>query len=153
MTPMLPNPADFRVTMMLCDHVAVAEGKFYINGGGWHDIGPGPSPFGLAVLIGVPWTMANKKIKFELRLVKADAEPVMQPGPAGEQPIVVAGEFEVGRPPGSVEGAHIDFPLPLNFPPIGLPPGERLTWELLLNDDPGGWTVPFNTRPNPSVVT
>lgn len=149
MSPVIPGPGDFAALMLLCDHVAVAEGKFYINGGGWDMIGPAPAAFGLAIMVEVPWTQTNRPIVFELELVREDGPPVTQQGPAGEQPIKVAGEFEVGRPPGSVEGAHIPFPLPLNFPPMVLPPGDRLVWRLSLNGDPVA-SVPFRVRPMPT---
>ena len=33
-----------KLTMLLCDHATVAEGKLYINGAGWSVTGPEPSP-------------------------------------------------------------------------------------------------------------
>lgn len=130
MSPQLPSPNDLRVTMMLCDHVQVAGGKLFISGGGWTQIAPQAGPTGLAILVSVPWTLANERIAFRVALVQADGEPVHQVGPLGPQPVEVNGEFEVGRPPGSVQGAPIEVPLALNFPPLALPPGSRLTWRL-----------------------
>lgn len=142
------DPNQFRVTLMLCDHCAVAEGKLYVNGGGWTQIGPAPSPFALAIVIEVPWSRANEELPFELRLVRSDGEPVMQAGPSGPEPTVFHGSLEAGRPAGLAPGTHIPLQAALNFGPMSLPAGERLMWELWLN----GQRVeiaPFNTRPWP----
>lgn len=138
----------FRVTMMLCDHVEVADGKLFINGGGWTWIGAQPAPFGIALLIGVPWGEANRKIRFELRLVRADGEPVLVSGPVGERPAAIGGEFEVGRLPGATRGEHIAMPVAVNVPPIGLPAGERLCWVLEIDGEPhSDWRLPFEVKP------
>lgn len=132
MTESKVNPGRYDVQLLLCDFVSIAESKLFINGGGWTWIDPGV-PFGIAALIQVPWTEANRHITFELRLLQADGEPVMQQGPAGMQPVAVAGEFEVGRPAGHTPGAPIAFPMAFNFGPLPLPPSSRLQWELLLD--------------------
>lgn len=149
MTEVVGVPADdFRVTMLLCDHVEVAEGKLFINGGGWWWITGQPMPFGVALLIGVPWGEANRQIHFDLRLVKEDGDPVNVHGPMGEVPLQIGGDFEVGRPPGSTHGAHLSVPLAVNLPPIGLPPGERLCWVLELDGRlDASWRLPFEVRP------
>lgn len=137
--------------MMLCDHVAVAEGKFYINGGGWTITGPNPAPSGIAILVSLPWAWANQKVSFSLRLLREDGQPVTQPGPLGETPVRVEGEFEVGRPPGLKPGTPLDVPLALNMPPLLLSPGERFSWELSINDETqGDWHLAFSTRPLPA---
>lgn len=134
----------FDVQLLLCDFVSIAENKLFINGGGWTWIDPGV-PFGIAALIHVPWTSANRKIIFELRLLQADGEPVFQQGPAGLQPVAVGGEFEVGRPAGHTPGAPIAFPMAFNFGPLPLPAQQRLRWELLL-DGAGVIDVAFESK-------
>lgn len=139
-----------RVTILLADHVAVAEGKLYISGGGWSVTGPGPSPSGLALKLDVPWDMTNKVIKFQLRLLKEDGQPLTQPGPFGEQAVEVGGEFEVGRPPGLKPGTTIDVPLAINIPPLPLTPGKRYSWELSIDGHTNAeWHVAFQTRELP----
>jgi hypothetical protein len=134
--------------MMLCDHAAVAEGKLYVSGGGWSLMGPAPSPSAIALLIDVPWDQTNHKVVFNLSLHGADGDPVMQPGPMGEEmSIQVGGEFEVGRPPGLAPGTPIGVPLAINIPPLLLAPGQRFSWDLKIDgtsqDD---WHLAFSTR-------
>jgi hypothetical protein len=148
-----PSPG-FRVTMMLADHVAQAEGKLYIAGGGWTLTGPGAAPSAIAVLIGVPWTLANTKIAFKLALVQQDGEPVQQVGPVGQAPVEIAGELEVGRPAGVKPGTPLDVPLAINVPPLALASGQRFTWNLTLNGESAdGWHLSFGTRTAPGSST
>lgn len=139
-----PGP---RVTMMLCDYATVAEGKFYISGGGWTQTGPRPTPSALAILISLPWAMANQKKRFVVRLLREDGQPVVQAGPHGEAAVAVGGDFEVGRPPGVKPGTPLDVPLALTVPPLQLPPGERFSWELSIDGEhQAGWHLTFSTR-------
>lgn len=141
-------------TMMLCDHVAVSEGKFYINGGAWATAGPGPTPMGIALLLQVPWDMTNKQIKFKLSLHFEDGEPVKVPGPVGQAPLEVGGEIEVGRPPGVREGIVFNAPIPINVGPIGLVPGRRYYWDLAINDQTdASWHLPFEWRAQPPAAS
>ena len=140
---------DLRVTMMLCDHAQVADGKLFIAGGGWNVTGPAPTESAVAMLISVPWDRANSLIQFTLKLITDDGQSVVQSSPAGDPvPVQIAGSFEVGRPPGLPPGASIELPFGLNIPPIPLPPGQRFSWELTLNGDTHeDWRLSFSTRP------
>lgn len=136
--------------MMLCDHATVAEGKLYINGGGWAQTGPVPTPSVIAMLIDVPWDETNMPLSFDLSLHGEDGQPVMQQGPMGPAPIEVDGQFEVGRPAGVAQGTPITVPLAINVQPILLAPGQRFVWELRV----GGrteqdWRLAFSTRQAP----
>ena len=74
-----------RVTMMLADHAVVAEGKLYVNGGGWSVRPADPVPMYLALKFDVPWDLAARPIPIELRLLDEDGRQVVQPAPAGDQ--------------------------------------------------------------------
>src|SRR6266536_1252452 len=87
-----------KVTMMLADAAQVADGKLYILGGGWSVTGPGPSVFAIALKIEVPWDQTNQRHHFALRLLDQDAQAAMIAG--ATDPLVIEGEFEVGRPAG-----------------------------------------------------
>lgn len=146
MSPEATPPPRIRATLMLCDYVAASEGKLYISGGGW-TVTNGGTPHGIALLLAVPWDLANNQIEFRLRLLTEDGQPVTQQGPFEQQRIEVGGQFEVGRPPGTPHGTSLDVPLAINLPPLALPPGARYSWELSVN---GGtreeWHLSFATR-------
>ena len=42
----------------------------------------------------------------------------------------ITGDAEIGRPPGLVHGADIDFPLAFQLGPLPLEPGQRYQWVL-----------------------
>ncbi len=143
-----------KLTMLLCDHVAVAEGKLYINGGGWVETGPDPIPFGIAVLMEVPWNDTNRRIDFKLGLHHEDGHEVTQPGPVGVQRVEVGGEIEVGRPAGVPEGSAIPVPLAINLPPVLLEPGQGYYWEAVISDQTREeWRLSFRVRSRPASRT
>ena len=138
-----------RVTMMLADYVQVAEGKLTIVGGGWSVTGPMPVPFGVALLFQVPWDRANISHRFRLELVDADGEPVSIPTEDGDEPLVVEGEFEGGRPPGLRPGTPLEVPLAINVPGAPIPPGGRYEWRLSVDGESReDWRLAFSTRPD-----
>lgn len=139
-----------KVTMMLADHAQVADGKLFINGGGWTITGPGPVPFAIALYIEVPWDRTNTKHHWRLELLDADGEPVTVERDDGTQPIFAEGDFEVGRPPGLKPGTPVAIPLAFGFPsPPPLPPGGRYVWQLTIDGKTDeDWRLTFSTRPN-----
>lgn len=142
-----------RATLLLADHAVVAEGKLYINGGGW-SVTTGGAPSAIAVKLDVPWDRTNQRLQLRLRLVGQDGEPVVVPGPEGPQPVVIAAEAEVGRPPGLAHGADIDFPLAFQIGPLPLQPGQRYQWVLDIDGETReDWRLTFSTRPAPSAPT
>src|SRR5437773_2447242 len=110
-----------KVTMLLADAAEAVNGKLYILGGGWTITGPNPSPSAIALYISVPWEEANRRHRLKLSLLTADDQPVPVPTPNGDVPLEVSGDFEVGRPPGSVPGAAISVALALSVGPVPLP--------------------------------
>src|SRR4051794_12497589 len=117
-----------KLTMLLCDHVAAAEGKLYISGAGWTQIGPGPLATAIAALVEVPWDRTDQRISFTLTLRHEDGQEVMLPGPAGSEPVAVSGEVEVGRAAGVPDGSPSAVPLAINLPPFPLAPGQGYYW-------------------------
>src|SRR3989304_5029340 len=58
--------------MLLADYAVVSDGKLTIVGGGWSQTGPEPAPFGIGLLIQVPWDQANTPHSFRGELLAAD---------------------------------------------------------------------------------
>jgi Family of unknown function (DUF6941) len=137
-----------KVTMMLADFAQVADGKLTVVGGGWSLTGPEPVPFGIALLVQVPWDRANERHSMRLELLDADGAHVMVDTDDGEEPVVIFDDapFEVGRPAGLKPGTDLDFPIAVNSLPIPLEPG-RYVWHLTIDGttDPD-WRLPFTVR-------
>jgi hypothetical protein len=136
--------------MLLADHAVVADGKLYINGGGWSVTSPG-SHSAIAIKLDVPWDRTNQRLQLRLRLVGQDGEPVTLPGPDGPRPIEITGEAEVGRPAGMAPGADVDFPLAFQIGPLPLDPDQRYQWVLDIDGETRrDWHLTFSTRRAPA---
>lgn len=137
-----------KVTLLLADFAQVVGGKLYIMGGGWSITGPNPSSSAIAGKIEVPWNETNRRHSLKLELLDADYKPVQIPTPGGNAPLVITGEFEVGRPAGLIQGSPLDLPLAFNIGPVPLEPGKRYIWKLTINSSTDkDWEVTFSTRP------
>jgi hypothetical protein len=137
-----------KVTMMLADFAQVADGKLTVVGGGWSLTGPEPMPFGIALLVQVPWDRANERHLMRLELLDADGAPVVVDTDDGEEAVVIFDDspFEVGRPAGLKPGTDLDFPIAVNSSSVALDPG-RYVWKLTIDGkaDPD-WRLPFTVR-------
>ena len=136
--------------MLLADYVVVSDGKLTIVGGGWSQTGPDPAPFGIGLLIQVPWDQANTPHQFKVQLLDADGAAVSfdeeDPDSESDQSVEFGGEFEVGRPPGLKPGTPLDFPVAVNSVPLPLEPG-RYEWRLTIDEQSRqDWTLPFTVR-------
>jgi hypothetical protein len=135
-----------KATMLLADYAVVSDGKLTIVGGGWSQTGPEAAPFGIALLIQVPWDQSNTPHSFTVELLDADGVPVVLEGPEDEQAVAFGGEFEVGRPPGLKPGTPLDFPVAMNSTPLPLEPG-RYEWRLTIDGQARqDWSLPFTVR-------
>jgi hypothetical protein len=132
------------VTLMLADAAQVADGKLFILGGGLSDIGPGPQPSAIAMLIEVPWDRANINHDWKFELLDEDGTPVL----FDDQPVIVGGQFEAGRPTGLAPGTSMNVPMAINFTALPIEPGRRYEWRLSINEtgEPE-WSLPFRVRP------
>jgi hypothetical protein len=140
-----------RATVMLADSAQAIEGKLFILGGGWSITGPAPTPSALAAYIEVSWDLSNHRHTWQFDLLDSDGQPVMIETPVGQQPMVLQGEFEVGRPPGITPGTGLGMPLAINLGPIPLQPGSRYEWRLSINGEVDeNWRLPFSTRAAPA---
>jgi len=133
--------------MMLADSAQVSEGKLYVLGGGWSVTGP-PAPSAIVLHVEVPWDLTNRRLEWRLELVDSDGYPVMTAdGEGGENPIMMGGEIEVGRPPGTPQGAAMGIPLALNFAPLPLAAASRYEWRFTIDGESReDWRLAFSTR-------
>ena len=136
--------------MLLADYAVVSDGKLTIVGGGWSQTGPEPAPFGIGLLIQVPWDQSNTLHQFKVQLLDADGAAVSfdeeDPDSESDQSVEFGGEFEVGRPPGLKPGTPLDFPVAVNSVPLPLEPG-RYEWRLTIDEQSRqDWTLPFTVR-------
>lgn len=129
--------------ILLCDHAEAINGKLYIMGGGWTICSPGPRNMAVAVRIKVPWTDTNEKHKFALFLQDADGKTIELGDPP--KPVMQAGEFEVGRPPGAVPGSDLDFTAVFGFIGLPLDPEKGYRWQLEIDGEDSGHAS-FRTR-------
>jgi hypothetical protein len=109
----------------------------------------------IALKIDVPWNQANRKHTLHLALVTTDGEAVIVPAPDGtQQRAEIQAEFEVGRPPGVLQGAALDYVLAITIQSIPIPPGQRYEWRLSINGHHDeDWTLPFTMRSAPEPGT
>ena len=146
MDPTVPAPAappTLRVTMLLADSAQVADRKLYVLGGGVSVIGPRPQPMGVAIRIEVPWDRANVPHQWRLDLLDEDGHPVM----INDQPLVVHGRFEAGRPAGLKAGTPLSVPLAITFPTLPVQPGNSYTWQLSIDEATHvDWRQSFHVR-------
>jgi hypothetical protein len=63
----------------------------------------------VVILIKVPWNQANRAHKLRAELLTQDGQPVAIPGPIGDQPVTIEGDFEAARPPGLPAGTPLDL--------------------------------------------
>jgi hypothetical protein len=130
-------------TLLLADSAQVADGRLFILGGGLGEVGPGPQPMAIAMLLDVPWDQANAAHDWKFELLDEDGTPVLY----DDQPILVGGQFEAGRPDGLTPGTPIPVPLAINFTALPVEPGRRYVWRLAIDDtSEPGWALTFRVR-------
>ena len=141
-----------RVTMLLADFAQVSDGKLTVVGGGWSLTGPEAVPFGIAILIRVPWDQANQRHVMRLELLDADGQPVEVETTEGPKPLRLEGRFQATPAPGVKPGTQIDLPLAFNLPPQPIPAGGRYEWRLSVDGETHeDWRLVFSVRPSPAA--
>ncbi len=106
------------VQLIVADHAAVAEGKLFINGGGWNSINlmqiPSPIGFSIALIISVPWAQADQNHTLAVEFQGPRGEPMTIGADQVGNPVTeISGNFSVGRPPHVVPGEDIVIPVAL----------------------------------------
>jgi len=121
------QPSDFVIDALLCDSAVVADGKLYVQGGGWNVLGSSEFPFvgprlALAIVVTVPYHRTNQNHTFEVRLDNEDGRtlsigpPRTGEGPEGvPEPGRIGGQFNIGRPPTLHSGDTQVVPFAVNI--------------------------------------
>jgi hypothetical protein len=137
-----------RAILLLADAAQVSpDQKIHALGLGWSFTGPQfAGPMALVAIIEVGWNEANRRHPWRIELQDSDGQPALIP--PENQPIVIDGAVEVGRPPGHPEGTPLLVPLSIGFGPIPLPPGRRYVFVMSIDGQTHpDWQVAFNMRP------
>jgi hypothetical protein len=136
-----------KATVLLCDYATVADGKLFISGGGWSITGPSPKGY-LALLLAVPWDLANHRLNLSLDFKHEDGGAFLTKDAVGnEVPLIIRAEIEVGRPAGLLRGVSLDVPLAIELPSLQLAPGRRYEWVLTIDgENKEDWRVAFLVR-------
>lgn len=143
----LEETAILEATLFLADSAQVSDGKLYALGIGWTlTSSPLSAPSAVGMILRVPWSETNRKIRWSLDLLDADGKAVqLQTAPGTLSPIHMENELEVGRPAGIKHGSSINVPFAVNVGPMPLPPDTTFVWVLKVEDQ--SWHVSFATRP------
>lgn len=141
-----------KATLILADSAQVAAGKLYIMGGGWSVTEHKLAMSAIAGKIEVPWAETNKKHALKIELLDATSQPVLVPTAKGDSPLVIGGEFSVGKSPDLPEGTPSDVPFAFTIRPLSLEPGKRYIWKLSIDtNSKEDWQVDFFTRSAPKI--
>lgn len=123
---------DIFASVMLADHAELANGKLFINGGGWTWRSAAPIPWALSLEVKAPWTEMNRQFTFVLDLVDSDGQPCTAEGPEGLQPVTVNGGFKLTAGPQQKAGSRLVGLAALVLPPLPLESGHY-EWNLSIN--------------------
>jgi len=143
---------------ILADSVASAEGKLYIQGGGWNSIlAQGGFPtrhprIGIGAVIRVPYTATNQTHTFTVRVEDSDGQPLplgdAPPGTGAEDGRLyeLVGNFTIGRPPTLVPGDEQIVPLAINLDGLVFPKPDAFRVVITLDGEPME-TISFRVVP------
>jgi len=124
-----------KLRLLLANWAEVQNQLLYLLGGGWTRTGPGPSVFAVVAMVQVGWDETSRKHKLEISFEDADGPPILVRGPVGDQPLRIAAEFEMGRPPGAPPGTSFMMPLAIPIGPVQFPPGRQCVVKALVNGE------------------
>lgn len=108
-------------TAFLADHVVEAGRKLYANGAGWNVIRvptlpAALPPFGIGILIHVPYHLTNQPHTLEITLVDLDGRQIPLTNASGAEPAeTITATFNIGRPPNLEPGEEQIVPMAINM--------------------------------------
>lgn len=138
-------PSGFAVNAFLSDSVAVAEGKVYVQGGGWNILNSQQFPFrqdriGIAAVITVPYPATNTVNSLNLWLEDQDGKhlslgSVMTPDGEMRQQMNLTARFTQGRPATLRAGAPQNMPFAANLDNIQFEMPGSYAFVIEINDE------------------
>jgi len=133
------------VDAFLCDSAVVAEGKIFIQGGGWHILNSPQFPFaqdriGIAAVVSVPYTATNVMHTLAIWLEDQDGKhhPLgFAAGPNGEprEQMRLVAKFNHGRPPALQAGDPQNMPFAVNLDNVLFQAPGSYAFVLTVNDE------------------
>jgi hypothetical protein len=130
------HATDFTVNAILCDSAVTAEGKLYVQGGGWSVLGTTTFPFhlpriSLGIVVAVPYTATNQNHTLRIYLESEDGQRIsfgaLAEQGGGQAPTCIEARFNLGRPPTIQPGDAQTIPMAVNL-------------DQLRFDDPGAYS-------------
>jgi hypothetical protein len=140
-------PSGFAVDAIICDSAASAEGKLYIQGGGWNILMSPVFPFsqpriGVGAIVSVPYHATNKNHVLELRLEDQDGErlpigPTVMSDIDGttKSPMGIKAQFNLGRPPILQAGDSQNIPMAINLDQLVFQSPGAYSFVLTINNE------------------
>ena len=136
--------------VLLADSAQSDGSKIHALGIGWSVTSSPTPPTALIVFVKVPWTAANVKHSFQLQLLTSDGQPVLlgeDPVTNEAAPLLIQGDFELGRPPGIPHGMALDQSFAVNMGSLPLPAGQMYEWRLEIDGHHDEtWSAKFFVR-------
>src|SRR4051812_31595680 len=124
---------------MLADHAEVADGKWFINGGGWEWVVPN-FPYYIALEFELAWDELDVSHPFTVELLDGKGTPVNAPN--GQPMVHIEGQIRGERQPGVILGSATRPKLALGVPPLPLKPGQY-GWHITVEGNDLFWALPF----------
>jgi hypothetical protein len=132
--------------LILADSAQVLGNKVFLLGGGWdvltvNQAFPVQQQLSIAVSFKVPWGEANKRHTVALEVATEDGQQLAQ----------VAGQLEVGRPPGIRLGQAQRMQMGVNLV-LNLPKEGVYEIKASVNGEEDSHRATFNVIPNPMLA-
>jgi len=130
--------------LILADGAEVSGGKLHLLGGGWDVLTvnsgfPVDQHAAIAAALKVPWNETNRPHGVEISIEDED----------GKELLKVAGQVEVGRPPGIVPGQDQRAQIAIDFMMKLERPGTYVVVARINGEE--GRRVPFRVMPGPGL--
>ncbi len=140
-------PSGFAIDAIICDSAATAEGKLYVQGGGWNLLMSPIFPFsqpriGVAAIVSVPYTATNKTHVLELWLENQDGERqafgptiISESDGTSRSQMGIKAQFNLGRPPILQAGDAQNVPIAINVDQLAIPSPGTYSFVFAINDE------------------